>query len=194
MLYIDRVEDNAFSLHDLYGHTQVQEPCPGIHEIYNYGRNILGHHFYILSLSAPFLGVEEKILIEILHFHLMTYVAPPQHQTPAPRVRKLIILVDSSWVIITIYLNVWSMPGFLKKYINFTHYLKLPPLGVRVMKFTISWLLSLQMLHTKFGKDWLSNSWEKNVNGRRTTEDGWRRTPTHSNRSPEWLRWPKKNY
>ena len=82
MLHIDRVEDNAFSLHDLYGHTQVQEPCPGIHEIYNYGRNILGHHFYILSLSAPFQGVEEKILIEILHFHLMTYVATPQHQNP----------------------------------------------------------------------------------------------------------------
>ena len=28
-------------------------------------------------------------------------------------------------------------------------------------------------------------------NGRRTTHDTRRRTPTHSNRSPEWLRWPK---
>ena len=29
-----------------------------------------------------------------------------------------------------------------------------------VMKFKILWLLSLQMLYTKFGKDWLSRSWE----------------------------------
>ena len=28
---------------------------------------------------------------------------------------------------------------------------------------------------------------------RRTAHDARRRTPTHSNRSPEWLRWPNKN-
>ena len=56
------------------------------------------------------------------------------------------------------------------------------PLGLGVMKFTSSCLLTLQMLHTKFGKDWPSSFWD--VNGRRTTH--------YDNRSPEWLRWPKK--
>ena len=36
------------------------------------------------------------------------------------------------------------------------------------MKFTISCLLTLPMLHTKFGKDWPSSSWEEDVNGRCT--------------------------
>ena len=41
------------------------------------------------------------------------------------------------------------------------------------------------MLHTKFGKDWYSSSREENVNVQR-----W--APTHSNKSPDWLRGPKK--
>ena len=32
------------------------------------------------------------------------------------------------------------------------------------------------MLHTKFGKDWPSSSWEEDVNGRRTTDDDGRQT------------------
>ena len=60
------------------------------------------------------------------------------------------------------------------------------------IKLTTSCLLTLQMTHTEFGQDWLSSSWKEDVNGRRTTDDhGWPRTPTHSNRSPEWLRLPK---
>ena len=39
---------------------------------------------------------------------------------------------------------------------------------------------------------WTSSSWE-DVNARRTTHIARQRTPTHSNRSPEWLRW-HKNY
>ena len=34
-----------------------------------------------------------------------------------------------------------------------------------VMKSMISGLLSLHMLHTKFGKDWPSSFWVENVNG-----------------------------
>ena len=52
------------------------------------------------------------------------------------------------------------------------------------MKFTISSLLTPQMLHTEFCQDWPSSSWEEDVNHNA------RRTPTHSNRSPEWLRSP----
>ena len=42
--------------------------------------------------------------------------------------------------------------------------------GWRVIKFTISWFLTLQMLHTKFGQDWTSSYWE-DVITRRTTHD-----------------------
>ena len=35
------------------------------------------------------------------------------------------------------------------------------PLGVGVMKFSISCLLTLQMLHTKRGLDWFSSSLEE---------------------------------
>ena len=53
----------------------------------------------------------------------------------------------------------------------------------RVMKFTISCLLTLQMLQIKYNLDWPSSSWEGDVNARRMT--------THSNRSPELLQWSK---
>ena len=49
------------------------------------------------------------------------------------------------------------------------------PLGVGVMKFTMSCLFTVQILHTKFGQDWLSSSWE-DVNARRTRQDARRAT------------------
>ena len=52
-------------------------PCPGGHEIYNFGRPFLGHHDYILSFFDICLGVEKKIFKEIMHFHYMTYMAKP---------------------------------------------------------------------------------------------------------------------
>ena len=39
------------------------------------------------------------------------------------------------------------------------------------MKFTISCFLTLQMLHTIFGKDWPSSSREEDINGRRASQD-----------------------
>ena len=47
-----------------------QNPSPGGHEIYNFGRPFLGRHNYILSLSNLGLGVEKKIFKEIMHFAL----------------------------------------------------------------------------------------------------------------------------
>ena len=41
-------------------------PCPGGHEIYNFGRPFLGHHYYTLSLYGPCSGVEK--FINITHF------------------------------------------------------------------------------------------------------------------------------
>ena len=46
------------------------------------------------------------------------------------------------------------------------------PLECGVMKFRISRLLILLILHTKFGKDWPSDSWE-DLNAWRTTDDDW---------------------
>ena len=45
------------------------------------------------------------------------------------------------------------------------------PLVLVVKKFLISCLLTLQMLNSKFDKDWSNSSCEKHVNARLTTDD-----------------------
>ena len=44
----------AFSLNDIYGHLQAQKLLPQLglrsHEIYNFGRSFLAHHYYKLCL------------------------------------------------------------------------------------------------------------------------------------------------
>ena len=40
---------------------QHNNPCPGGHIIYNFGKPILGHHYYTLSLTEPCPGVEKRI-------------------------------------------------------------------------------------------------------------------------------------
>ena len=75
-------------------------PCPGSHEIYNFGGPFLGQHYYPLSLSDLCLGVE-KILIKIIYFHYITYMASHQHI----RIMKFtIILEDPSLAIFVVYL------------------------------------------------------------------------------------------
>ena len=76
----------------------------------------------------------------------------------------------------------WMGLTDLKKFINFTFFLPpiLPPLRMGAIKFTISCLLTLPSL-VKLGPVVL----EKNM----FTDATRRRTPTQSNRSPEWLRW-----
>ena len=49
----DFSRNNTFSQYDLYSHTIAQEPLPRGHEIYNFGRPVLGHHYYTLTLSEP---------------------------------------------------------------------------------------------------------------------------------------------
>ena len=63
---------------------QHKDPCPGGHESNNLGRPFLGDHYYILSLSAIFMGVEKKIFKEIMYFHYMTYTTTSQHKNPSP--------------------------------------------------------------------------------------------------------------
>ena len=61
-----------------------KNPCPGGYEIYNLRRPFLGHQKYILHLSEPCPGVEEKIFKEIMHFHNMTYDIWPRPSTRTP--------------------------------------------------------------------------------------------------------------
>ena len=48
-----------------------------LYEIYNFGTPFLGHHYYTLSLFDLCLGVEKKIVKEIMQFHYMTCMATP---------------------------------------------------------------------------------------------------------------------
>ena len=75
-------------------------PSPGGHEIYNFGRPILGHHYYILSMSEPCPGVKNK-----------TFLVIPQFYNFYPQI--------------------------------------LSPWGGGVMKFKISCVLTIYMLHNK---------------------------------------------
>ena len=64
---------------------QHKNPCPGGHEIYNFGRPFLGHHYYSLGLYDLRLGVEKKMVKEIMHFHYLTYMTTPLLKNPCPR-------------------------------------------------------------------------------------------------------------
>ena len=64
--------------------TLHKNPCPGDHEIDNFGGPFLGHYYYTVSFSGHCLGIEKKILKEIMHFHYMTCMAMLQHKNPCP--------------------------------------------------------------------------------------------------------------
>ena len=70
-----RVEDNAFSLYDLYGHTLGHEPLPQGSWNLQFARPFLGHlcyiHVHVLtnSLSEPCPRVEKKIFYEKHQFY-----------------------------------------------------------------------------------------------------------------------------
>ena len=54
--------------------------CLGRHEFYNFGRLVLGHYYYSLSLSDLCLEVEMTILKRIMHFYYVTYLATPRYK------------------------------------------------------------------------------------------------------------------
>ena len=90
----------------------------------------------------------------------------PQHKNPGPGFMKFTIKVDPSLV--------WTMAGSREeRNTSIFHFLpqNYLPFEWGVMKFTISRLLTLKMLQTKFGQDWPSISWEEDVNAWRTTTD-----------------------
>ena len=78
-----------------------KNPCPGGHEIYNFGGPFLGHHCYTLCLSNLCLGVEKNIFKEIMYFHYITYMTTHKHKNPYPRGHEFRKFLDPSPVIIT---------------------------------------------------------------------------------------------
>ena len=90
---------------------------------------------------------------------------------------KFTIFVDPSLVIITIYLDCLSYAFEYRRRIlkntSILHFLlqNYLPLGWGTIEYTISYFLTLQMLHTKFGQGWPSSFWEENVNWQRTKHD-----------------------
>ena len=68
---------------------QHKNPCLGGHKIYNFGWPFLGQHYFTLSLSDLCLGVEKKILKEILNFHYTTYMNTSQQKNPFPGGREI---------------------------------------------------------------------------------------------------------
>ena len=83
---------------------QHKNTCPGGHEIYNFGRNLLGQYYYIISFSDLCLGVEKKIFKELMHFHCMTYMSTPQHKNPCPGGHIINTFGRPYLVIITIHI------------------------------------------------------------------------------------------
>ena len=110
---------------DLYDTFYHKKPSPIGHEIYNFGRPFLIHHYWILNLSDPCTSVDNKRRRPIafsLYSHALT-------QEPVPRGSWN--LVDSSSVIIIILTvcliyNSMKRRRFLKKYCIFTIWLVWP--------------------------------------------------------------------
>ena len=142
-------------------------PCPGYHESYNFGRSFHGHQYFILNLSDLCMGVEKKIFEEIMHFHYMTYMATPQHKNPCPEGHEFYNLgrpfPGHHYYILSLvclkyaseqksrFLRNTSILQFLPK-----NYLPFGTgggggVGCHDIYNFLSCLLTLQMLHTKFG-------------------------------------------
>ena len=99
---------------------------------------------------------------EIMNLHNMTFMATPQHKIPALGVMTFTLkfckpLLGDHYYVLSLS---EQCPGVGKTIFKEIHqfntfYLKITsPYGVGVMRFTRFCLLSLQVLHFKFGQDW----------------------------------------
>ena len=59
-----------------------KKPCPGGHEIYNFGRPFLGCHYYILTLPDICKGVEKKVFNAFSLYDFYGHTLP---QEPLPQ-------------------------------------------------------------------------------------------------------------
>ena len=162
VLCIERVADNAFSVYDWYCHAIAHKPLFGGHDIYNFARPIFGHYCILLTSSLFYLclWIDKKIFKEMMHFHYMTYMATPYHKNICPGGHEMynfgrpflghhyyiISLSDLCLGIENIFYEV-----LVHQFYTFFPQITFPWVGGGVMKFTISCLLTLKMLHSKFG-------------------------------------------
>ena len=169
---------------------------PDSQEIYNFNIHTLAHHDYIPSLSNLCLGVEKNIFKEICIFTKRLVWLRPSTRSHVSGVMEFTIWKTIHWLSLLNIQFVWSMPGNWEEDFHrnnaficnicliWPHISTQNPCpgGHGICKFDTSsqlsalwvWVynflsLTLQMLHTKFSKDWPSSSWEEDVNERRTT-------------------------
>ena len=136
---------------------QHQNPCPGVMKF----TILVNPSLVIITLYLVYLNYAWEYRRRFVRNNAFSsynlYICPRSSiRTHAPGVMKYTIQVDSSLLIITIYMYlVCLIYAYDKKYIHFSLFtLKLPSLNeVGVMKFTISCLSTLKMLHTKFGQN-----------------------------------------
>ena len=78
ILYLSAPSPSVEILHVHYMTKPLHKnPCPGGHEIYNFGVDSSLVIITKLSLSDLCLSEEKKLLTDIMHFHYMTYLARP---------------------------------------------------------------------------------------------------------------------
>ena len=132
-----------------------------------FGILFLGHYMYnYLPIQVCRIYAQQKrrgIFKKLGTFTISVWpIWPcPSTRTPVPGVMKFTISVDPSLVIITDAYRIVCLihaqdkrRRFFKRYINFTLFTpKSSPLGVMVMKLIISYLFTLQTIHTKFGQN-----------------------------------------
>ena len=71
---------------------QHENPCPGGHEIYNFGEPFLDHYCYIFSLSGLCPRLEKNIFLKNNTFSLYDlYDRAPAQEPPTPGVMKFTI-------------------------------------------------------------------------------------------------------
>ena len=58
----------------------IKNSCPGGHKIDKFSRPFIGRHYYILSSSNLYRGVE---IFKEIYFHYLTYMATPWHKNPS---------------------------------------------------------------------------------------------------------------
>ena len=139
-----------------------------------------------------------------MHFHYMSYLATPKQKNICLEDHGInnfgrVTLPWSS--LLYMYTQfVWSLPRSRQEIFKWNLLLSSEiylPLVLAVMKFTIFYLLTVQMVHIPNLVEVGPIVLEKKILTQetlRTMDDGRRRTSTHSNRSPDWLKWPKMTY
>ena len=177
----EELRNNPFILYGQYGPTLSQAPQPWRSWNLQFCRTLLGHHFYVLSLSVLGPGVEKKIFKEIMHLYYMANVATPYHKNLWNW--QFYENVPWSSSLHFFYIVICFIPRSREE-----DFIKAPG-GWGPWNFTIYIPFILLMLYAKFTEDWSSSTWDDSVvNARHTLHKTCRTTNADRlpcNKSPE---------